>query len=91
MQTLTVSLNLPASICAATGLDEQELSQFAVEAFAVELYRQRRVSLGKAAEIAGIGLADMTAVLAKHDVHLPYDADDAQADWQTLDGHLGHE
>jgi len=84
MPNVTVKLDLPTTVCTATGLRENELSGYLTEVLAVDLYRRRRVSLAKAAEIAGLSRADMVLALARHDEYFHYDADDAQSDWNTL-------
>jgi predicted HTH domain antitoxin len=84
MDKVTVSVELPRSICIAAGVREAELAQSMREALAVDLYRQGRISLGKAAETAGVSHYEMVQVLAKHDVFLPYDIQDAAADLETL-------
>ncbi len=85
MKTVTVTVSIPQSVLAATGLQEQELAGFIREAIAVELYRQGRLSLGKAAEVAGVATRqEMMAVLAKHGIWLDYTAADAEADLATL-------
>ncbi len=86
METVTITLSLPKSVLAAAGVREQELDRFVREAIAVELYRQGRLSLGKAAELAGFATKqEMLTVLAKHDVWLDYTAHDAADDLETLD------
>ncbi len=86
METVTITLSLPKSVLAAAGVREQELDRFVREAIAVELYRQGRLSLGKATELAGFATKqEMLTVLAKHDVWLDYTAHDAVDDLETLD------
>lgn len=84
MDKVTVSVELPRSICAAAGVREAELAQSMREALAVDLYRQRRISLGKAAETAGVSHYEMIQMLAKHDVFLSYDMQDAAEDLETF-------
>jgi predicted HTH domain antitoxin len=84
MEMVTVTLDLPKSVCAAMGVRESELTPLLREVVAVELYRTGRLSLGKAAEVAGVTRFDMLRLLAKYDVWLLYDAHDAASDWDTL-------
>ena len=85
METVTVTVSLPKSLLATTGVREQELGGLVRESVAVELYRLGRISLGKAAEVAGVSTKhEMLALLAKHDVWLDYTAEDAAEDWETL-------
>ncbi len=86
METVTITLSFPKSVLAVAGVREQELDRFVREAIAVELYRQGRLSLGKAAELAGFATKqEMLTVLAKHTVWLDYTAHDAVDDLETLD------
>lgn len=85
METVTVTISFPKSILAAAGVREQELDALIRETVAVELYRCGRLSLGKAAELAGRATKwEMLSVLAKHDVWLDYTAEDAAADLSML-------
>ncbi len=84
MDKMTVSVELPRSICAAAGVRETELAQAMREALVVDLYRQGRISLGKAAEVAGVSHYEMIRILTKHDVFLSNDIQDASADFETL-------
>ena len=84
MDKVTVSVEIPKSICAAAGVREAELAQTMREALAVDLYRQGRISFGKAAETAGVPLYEMIQILTRHDVFLSYDMQDAAADLETL-------
>ncbi|PIY49844.1 MAG: hypothetical protein COZ06_12520 [Armatimonadetes bacterium CG_4_10_14_3_um_filter_66_18] len=69
----------------AAGVEERELPALIREYFAVELYRLGRVSLGKAAELAGVTTkTEMMAALARHGVWLNYTAEDAAEDLETL-------
>ena len=57
---------------------------------AVELYREGRLSLGKAAELAGAKSKwEMLMLLSERGVPLDYTADDAKKDLQTLKSVLG--
>ncbi|CUU37426.1 Uncharacterised protein family (UPF0175) [Armatimonadetes bacterium DC] len=86
MGTITVTVAIPQSVLVATGLQQQELEGFIREVIAVELYRQGRLSLGKAAEVAGVATRyEMTALLAKHGVFWNYTAADAEADFATIE------
>jgi predicted HTH domain antitoxin len=84
MDKVTVSVELPRSICAAAGVREAELAQAMRESLAVELYRQGRISLGKASETTGVSPYEMIQILARHDVFLSYDMQDAATDFETL-------
>ena len=76
-----MSLVLSDADVLASGLTEAELR---VE-IAVLLYAQDRISLGKAAELAGVSLQAMMHALAEHDVVLNYSVDDFERDLATIE------
>ncbi|MHC1727778.1 MAG: UPF0175 family protein [Syntrophobacteraceae bacterium] len=84
MDRVKILVELPKSICSAAGVREAELAQAMKEALAVDLYRQGRISLGKAAETADVSLHEMIQILMKHDVFLSYELQDAAQDIETL-------
>ncbi len=73
MDKVTISVEISKSIYAAAGIRETELAQMMREALAVDLDRQRRISFGKAVEIANVSAYEMIEVLARHDSFLAYD------------------
>ena len=85
METVDVTVTLPRSVLATAGVREEGLDRLLRETLAIELCRMRRVSLGKAAEIAGVDRWGMLSLLAKHDVPLNYTADDAEKDWGAVE------
>jgi predicted HTH domain antitoxin len=84
IESVEIMLKLPKSILAVMGSTETSIGQSIMETVAVALYHRRQISLGKAAEIAGISVWQMNQILAKHDVSLDYTAEDAAQDWNTL-------
>ena len=51
---------------------------------AVGLFTERRVTLGRAAEIAGLPQMDFQQELGRRGISIHYDLEDLQADLQTL-------
>lgn len=81
MQSLTIEL--PAELLAlAQGADAQP-SRAAAKLIALELYRERRVSLGKAAELAGMALEEFMEFSAEREIPLHYASPDWEADHTT--------
>jgi predicted HTH domain antitoxin len=63
---------------------------YEMRSLAVDLYREGRLSLDKAAELAGAGSKwKMLMLLSERGVPLAYTADDAKKDLQTLESVLG--
>jgi predicted HTH domain antitoxin len=86
METEVVTVEIPQSVLQAAGVQEHDLLALIRETVAVDLYRRGQLSLGKAAEVAGVATKwEMLAVLAKHDVWLDYSAEDALRDTATLE------
>jgi len=64
----TVHVELPSALLKAANLEESNLSQEAAQLLALELYREHRVSLGRAAELCQTPLAAFMDFVAKHGV-----------------------
>jgi len=58
--------------------------QEAVLDFAVGLYTERRVTLGRAAEIASLSQAAFLKELGKRRIPIHYDLADLEADWRVI-------
>ena len=67
-------------------LEESSLSEEAARLLALELYREDKVSLGRAAELCQTPLAAFMEFAAKHGVlPLPYSFEDLEEERQTAD------
>jgi predicted HTH domain antitoxin len=64
----TVRIDIPTALLRAANLEEGNLSQEAARLLAVELYREDKVSLGRAAELCQTPLAAFLDFAAKHGV-----------------------
>ncbi len=51
---------------------------------ALELYREKRVSLGKAAEIAGLSIREFLYELRTRGIPLNYDVDELEEDFRVI-------
>ncbi|MDD2755373.1 MAG: UPF0175 family protein [Methanothrix sp.] len=73
------------SVLALIKVDKDHQGPFIKRSLAVELYREGRLSLGKAAELAGTKSKwEMLMLLRERGVPLDYTADDAEKDFKTL-------
>lgn len=63
----------------------QNLSQQMLEAFAVENYRQEKLSLGQVAELLGFSIDEANEFLKRHRVPLNYAFEDLENDRQTIE------
>lgn len=64
----TVKIDLPAALLKAANLDEANLFQEVARLLALELYREDKISLGRAAELCQTPLATFMEFVAKHGV-----------------------
>lgn len=64
---------------------ETELPKLVKVYLAIELYREGIVSLGKAAEIAGVSKWEMMEILASKGIPLQYSEEDLREDVKTLE------
>ena len=81
----TVRMEIPADLVVAAGLDADNLSAEATRLLALELYREDRVSLGRAAELCRLPVEQFMEFASRHDVPLHYGADDLEQDRRTLE------
>jgi predicted HTH domain antitoxin len=82
----TVDVKLPSELLRVANLEESNLSQEAARLLALELYREDKVSLGRAAELCQTPLAAFMDFAAKHGVPpLRYSFEDLEKELQTAD------
>ena len=82
----TVDIKLPSELLRAANLEESSLSQEAARLLALELYREDKVSLGRAAELCQTPLAAFMDFAAKHGVPpLRYSFEDLEEERRTAD------
>lgn len=70
MTQLIVSLQLPRDLLGALDIPESQLAPQILELVALELFRQERISTGKAAELLGISKWEFIQLLAQQKI--PY-------------------
>jgi len=84
----TVNVKLPSELLKAANLEARNLSQEAARLLALELYREDKVSLGRAAELCETPLAAFMDFAAKHGIPpLRYSFEDLEEERRTA-GHL---
>ncbi len=82
----TVDIKLPSELLRVANLEESSLSQEAARLLALELYREDKVSLGRAAELSQTPVAAFMDFAAKHGVPpLRYSFEDLDEERQTAD------
>jgi predicted HTH domain antitoxin len=82
----TVQLELPSALLRAAKLEGSNLSQEAARLLALELYREAKVSLGRAAELCQTPLAAFMDFVAQHGVPpLRYSLQDLEEEHRSAD------
>ena len=81
----TVRVEIPAELVKAAGWNMENLSAETARALALELYRQDKVSLGRAAELCQMPVEQFMEFAARHNVPLHYGAGDLDEDRRTLE------
>jgi predicted HTH domain antitoxin len=81
----TVRVEIPAELVVAAGLNADDLSAEAAPLLALELYREDRVSLGRAAELCHLPVERFLEFAGRHNVPLHYGAVDLEEDRRTLE------
>ncbi len=82
----TVNVELPSALLKAANLEETNISQEAGRLLALELYREDKVSLGRAAELCQTPLAAFMDFVAKHGVPpLRYSFEDLEEERRSTD------
>ena len=86
MSQVEIKLEVPEFLVGTADIDKNELGEYIRQTLAVELYREGKLSLGKAKELAGLSNKwEMIQLLSSRGVPLDYSAKDAEADLETLD------
>jgi len=80
----TVKMEISEDLVRAAGWDTDNLSVEAARLLALELFREDKVSLGRAAELCQMPIEQFMEFAAQHSVPLHYGADDLEKDRQTL-------
>lgn len=80
-----INVILPDDLVKAARLDEGNVSQEAAKLIALELFREQKVSVGRAAELCGVPLAAFMDFAAAHEVPpLNYGLAELEQDRQTI-------
>lgn len=78
-----VSVEIPEEVLSLAGLDDQPPSGGASKLLALELFREGRISLGRASELAGVGVEEFMEFSAHREVPLHYTQADLTDDRET--------
>ena len=81
----TVNLELPADLVSAAKLDRGNVSHEAAKFIALELFRENRVSMGRAAELCKTPLEAFMQFAGEHEVPWHYGIAELEEDRRTLE------
>ena len=79
-----VRVEIPADLARAAGLNPDEASVEAAKLLAVELYREDKVSLGRAAELCHMPIEQFMKFTAQYQAPVHYGASELEEDRRTL-------
>ncbi|MEM2447121.1 MAG: UPF0175 family protein [Candidatus Bathyarchaeia archaeon] len=68
MQTVSLKLEVPSELLTLLRKSRREMEREAQVWFALELFRQKKVSAGKAAELAGVSLEEFMDISRQHGI-----------------------
>lgn len=80
----TVTVGIPEELVHAAGWSTEKLTSETARLLALELFREDKVSLGRAAELCQMPVEEFMELAAQHGVPLHYDAGDLDEDRRTL-------
>lgn len=81
----TVQVSLPTELLEEAGVDPADASTKAAMLLALELYRENKISLGRAAELCRIPIEAFMVFAGSHEVPVHYGAFDLDTDRRTLE------
>lgn len=70
MNTQRISIDFPSDILLALNETEQELRRRIRLALAVQLYKAQKITVGKAAQIAGLSRLQFETVLSENEISI---------------------
>ncbi|HZS43902.1 MAG TPA: UPF0175 family protein [Blastocatellia bacterium] len=81
----TIPVDIPDELLKAANVSEERRSQDVTKLLALELYRERAISLGKAAELSKVSIAEFMEFAGEREVDLDFDSGGLEQDRDTLE------
>ena len=81
---MELNLKFPEDLAAKAGLTGRDAPAQARFLLLLELYREKRLSLGRFAELAGLSQAELMDRMSRHETYLNYSVADLGEDRRTL-------
>ena len=84
--TVTISVSVPQTLLFEAGLSKEAAGEALLRAFVLSLYRQDRISSGKAARLLGVHRMGFIRLLAEERIpYLDYTEEELDAELTTLE------
>jgi len=81
---MTTQISVPENVLHLSGLAQDALPRYFFELFVLDLFRQRKLSLGKSAETLGICYNDFIDLAGDHDIPIAeYGPEELQAETEA--------
>jgi predicted HTH domain antitoxin len=80
----TLSVELPADLVRVANLDERHLSAETARLIALLLFREDKISLGRAAELSGTPIETFIQFAGSHGVPLHYGTEELEQDRRNM-------
>jgi predicted HTH domain antitoxin len=80
-----VQITIPAELLEAAGVNPADASRESAKLLALELYRENKVSLGRAAELCEMPIEAFMVFAGKHEAPMHYGISDLESDFLTLE------
>jgi predicted HTH domain antitoxin len=80
-----VQVSLPADLLKAAGVSPADASREATMLLTLELYRENKISVGRAAELSQTSVEAFMVFAGRHEVPMHYSASDLEEDRRTLE------
>jgi predicted HTH domain antitoxin len=81
----SVQITVPAELLEAAGVNPADASRESARLLALELYRENKVSLGRAAELCDMPIEAFMVFAGKHEAPMHYSVSDLEEDRLTLE------
>jgi predicted HTH domain antitoxin len=80
-----VQITVPAELLEAAGVNPADASRESVRLLALELYRENKVSLGRAAELCDMPIEAFMVFAGQHEAAMHYGVSDLEEDRLTIE------
>lgn len=80
-----VQITVPAELLEAAGVNPADASRESARLLALELYRENKVSLGRAAELCGMPIEAFMVFAGQREAPIHYNVSDLEEDRLTIE------